>query len=142
MRPTVESRLSAVGCAALMIGFAALVHLAFTTHWKYAVGAVGLLVAWIGVMQLLRYRDQRRERAALHRIFSAAGIAPPRYETGASYGFPTFKITFEDASAMKRAEEAGCIDGFKNWLQSAYAHLGEKENPFDIERAFSVTFES
>lgn len=139
MKPTLESRLWAVLGAGALLAVAGLIHLATAVPWKYALGVVGLLIAWIGIAQLVRAREARRNREELNRIHRAAGIEPPDYRSGSSYGFPSFTLTFANASEMKRAEDAGCIAAFKHSVQTSYRDAGTKSNPFDVELALYVT---
>jgi len=139
MRPKIESRLWAVLGVAALLAVSGLIHLAAAVPWKYAFGAVGLLIAWIGIAELQRAREARRNREELDRIHRAARIEPPDYRRGSSYGFPTFTLTFANASEMKRAEDAGCIAAFKQFVQQSYRDAGTKNNPFDVELALYVT---
>lgn len=139
MKPTLESRLWAVLGAAALLAISGLIYLATAVRWKYVLGAVGLLIAWLGIAELQRARKARRNRQELDRIHRAAGIEPPDYRSASSYGFPTFTLTFTNALEMKRAEEAGCIAAFKQFVQTSYRDAGTKSNPFDVELALYVT---
>ncbi|WP_415907767.1 hypothetical protein [Oleiharenicola sp. Vm1] len=139
MKPSVESRLSAVGCAALLIGGSGLMHMALSIPWKYTAGVVTLVVVWISVASVMASVRKRKEGQELHRIHGAAGLEPPEYETGSSYGFPTFKLTYANAAEMSRAKDRGCTAAFAQFIQGAYGDSGSKKNPFDVTLALTIT---
>jgi hypothetical protein len=130
-----------MGCLLVFLGVCVLIYLAVTSHWQYALGIAGLILFW-GLIGRMRERSLRRKLlGALTAACSDCGASIPRLVEDSSYGWPTFELVFPSASELKLAEESGCVAAFKQAVQSLHSHIGDKENPFDAERAVWVTCE-
>jgi len=141
MSKALQEKLSSIGCLLVIIGVCVFIYLAYTSNWRYLIAAAGLVYFWIRISRMRLSQEEQRDIAALRSIFSGDELKTPQFKRGASYGFPTFTLTFDSESALRQAEGSGHIGSFKQYIQSTYANIGGKQNPFNAEFAIYVTYE-
>jgi len=132
-------RLFSLGCILVFTGVCALGYLALSRHWGYSFAAAGLIGVWWVIGGVRLKRRYRKVQEALHAAFASSARPFPHLEVGSSYGFPTFRLTFASPAELASAQDAGCIAAFKLAIQSIYLHDGDKENPFDADKAVWIT---
>ena len=117
-------------------------YLTLETHWKYPVAVAALISVWMIIRHIGMWRGHRRRRhlELLEAAFAQSGQSAPQLKDGGSYGFPSFTLIFPSEAELRQAQESGCIAAFKNAIQSLYGHMGNKQNPFDAERAVWATY--
>ena len=140
MKPPIEERLFSLGCLLVLIAVCAFGYLAFSSHWAYLAAVAGLIGGWLLICRTRLRRNHRKHLEALRLAFAPSERPIPHLKEGGSYGFPTFTLTFASEAELKQAEESGRIAAFKKTIQSYYAHMGSKGNPFDADRAVWATY--
>jgi hypothetical protein len=140
MRPSTENRLFSLGCLFVFIGVCVSGYLALSNR-VYWIVVAGLIGGWLLVSRRGQRLRHRRHLEALRAAFGSSERLVPHLEEGNHYGFPAFKLTFASEAELRHAEESGRIAAFKESIQSLYAHVGSKQNPFNAEWAVSATYE-
>jgi len=141
MSNALQERLNSIGCFLVFVGLCVFVYLAYTSNWRYLIAAVGLVYCWVRISKIRLKHSDQRDIDALKSVFLGSESNIPQFKRGASYGFPTFTLTFESESALRQAEKSGHISSFRQYIQSTYANSGGKRNQFNAELAIYVTYE-
>jgi len=141
MEPSTEDRFFSLGCLLVLIGVCAFGYLALSSHWAYSVAAAGLIGGWSLLGRRRRRCQHRRHLDALSTAFGPSTRPVPRLEETHQYGFPYFTLIFASEAELRRAEASGCIAAFKKAIHSQYAHVGGKQNPFNVDWAVHATYE-
>lgn len=125
----------------MFVGVCAFGYLALSSRWTYAIPAAALIVGWSLIVRLKRNRDHLKHMAALQEAFAPLVMAVPELEDRyGHYGYPAFTLTFASEAALHEAEALGCIEAFKQAIQTLHAHVGGKQRPFDADMAVSIAY--
>jgi hypothetical protein len=141
MTLAVEDRLMRAGCLIVLIGICMFVYLAVRVDWAYGCVPALLIPAWILVT---RYRARvagQIDLEALREMFRPTGLPPPILQRSGRHGYLVFTLIFPSKADLDDARASECIGSFKAFIQSRYAHVGFRGNPFDAEQAVDVTYE-
>ena len=141
MLPESEDRAFKAGCVFVGFGLVGFGLCAYIFDPKLWIGFGLLAATWLGIGQTRLRRQKKRDSKVFNDTFEMFDRSKPGIEESYLYGFIHFTITFQTESDMKRAEELGFVERYREAIQDLYGHTGSETNPFDAEIAVYATYE-